>query len=107
MIADGTYLVKSDGTLENYGEKWSFGFFVAEGKKGFKLEPGVDNKNAVNVTHALNPGRYVGVWTDPATGICYVDPVTHVAGRDEAEKLGREYGELAIWDAFLGEEIYL
>jgi len=119
MIADGTYRVipgtvtnDADAVeLENYGEKWNYGFFVANGNRGIKLGHGVENEPAVSVIALFNEvygiGPLVGVWTDPDTGICYVDPVTHVSDYETAVNLGREYGELAIWDAFKGEEVYL
>lgn len=50
---------------------------------------------------------FVGVWVDSASGKVYFDEVRIVEDRDEAIKLGREWGQLAIFDLNEGEEIRL
>lgn len=41
---------------------------------------------------------YLGAWLDTETGIYYVEPVTLTTDREHAERLGRERGELAIFN---------
>lgn len=40
---------------------------------------------------------YVGWWTDGETGQLYIDGTTWHADYDEAERLCRERGEIALW----------
>lgn len=107
-MQDGTYLIKPNGDIVNYGERWAYGFFVAEGRRGIRLAAGIPSETAMQAIALLNDYKtLVGVWTDTITGVTYVDPVTHVSDYDSAVELGRDNGELAIWDAFKSEEIYL
>ena len=108
-MEDGTYLVKPNGDIVNYGERWNYGFFVADGRKGIKRDHATiaSESGVIQMVSAGTDSRLVGVWTDTTTGIVYIDPVDHVADYDSAVELGKDRGELAIWDAFKGEEIYL
>lgn len=55
---------------------------------------------------ALTKGvEYLGTWVHEDR--IYVDGSQWIADLDEAVKLGRERGELAIWDSGKGEEITL
>lgn len=108
-MQDGTYLIKPNGDIVNYGERWAYGFFVANGKRGFRVPTvhatPLDMGEMIGELSVISP--LVGVWTDSITGVTYIDPVTHVSDYDSAVELGRDNGELAIWDAFKSEEIYL
>lgn len=111
-MQDGTYLIKPNGDIVNYGERWAYGFFVAEGKRGVVIRPddtlrGLSDEGILRVVSNNSGDALVGVWTDSITGVTYIDPVTHVSDYDSAVELGRDNGELAIWDAFKSEEIYL
>lgn len=97
-MQDGTYLVKSNGDIVNYGERWGYGYFVANGADGVELDPGQDAAGWIR--DATFTDYLVGVWTNPENGVVYIDPVDHVDSREYAIKLGRERGELAIWDAY-------
>lgn len=48
---------------------------------------------------------HVGVWTDPVTGKVWIDNTVIVKDLDEALALGRQNGELAIWDFAKNEEV--
>lgn len=52
-----------------------------------------------------HPAKYYGVWTDADTGKVYVDAVQWAVTRGAALSLGRDRGELAVWDIRKGEEI--
>jgi hypothetical protein len=114
-MQDGTYLIKPNGDIVNYGERWAYGFFVAEGRKGFsttsdspvKFEDYLNEAEILETIALRSPQSLVGVWTAPDSGNVYIDPVTHISDYASAVKLGRDNGELAIWDAFKSEEIYL
>lgn len=107
-MEDGTYLVKRDGSIVNYSERWNYGFFVADGRKGFKLDREIEPTASIQALGYIHDYKtLVGVWTDTTTGIVYIDPVDHVSDYDSAIELAKDRGELAIWDAFKGEEIYL
>jgi hypothetical protein len=56
--------------------------------------------------HALaQTNRYLGAWVD--NGTLYLDVAECIAERATAERLGRERGELAIFDVEGGDSIYL
>lgn len=108
-MEDGTYLVKSDGSIVNYGERWNYGYFVADGSKGVKLLSSDFNntlEDALLDVSMRSANALVGVWTS-YDGIVYIDPTEHVADTETALKLARDRGELAIWDAFKSECVYL
>jgi hypothetical protein len=50
-------------------------------------------------------GARIGAWTDPDTGVTWIDYTIHVANREHAIELGREFHQLAIWDWAAGETI--
>jgi hypothetical protein len=52
-------------------------------------------------------GKVFGGWLDRETGITYLDVVTLFDNREDAERLGREHGEIAIFDLETGTEIRL
>lgn len=95
-VADGTYQIR-DGNLVDYAAKWSYGYMV--GLPGgmqfnsYRITQGGLAKTAAQLGWTL-----FGVWTDPETGIQYIDPVKHVGAIQDALALARESGELAIWD---------
>lgn len=104
-MQDGTYLIKPDGSIVNYGERWNYGYFVADGSKGVKLYAEPDAETLLDVS-MRSANALVGVWTD-YTGVTYIDPTEHIADTETALKLAKDRGELAIWDAFMGECVYL
>jgi hypothetical protein len=91
-LGDGTYIVNRDNKIENYGDKWSYGYIV--GRRPATAED-------------LTPGTLFGVWTDPDTGLVYVDLVDHIASRDHAIDTGVARNELAIYDLRAREVITL
>lgn len=103
---DGTYLIQQNVEIVNYGERWAYGYFVADGQRGVELDPETFKLWAdAHISAAMRKvakesgTNLVGVWTRPETGIIYIDPVNHISDRESAVKLGTERGELAIWDA--------
>jgi hypothetical protein len=53
------------------------------------------------------PGTMLGGWHNPADGLVYVDIVTVVDTRCEAEKLAAANGQQAYYDIAAGESIYV
>lgn len=99
-MQDGTYLVKADGSIVNYGERWAYGYFVADGMEGAVIGTQHESGALENVIYDVaraSAGNLVGVWTSGNT--VYIDPVNHISDRASAIKLGTERGEFAIWDA--------
>lgn len=45
-----------------------------------------------------HPARYYGIWEDDETGKVYIDAVQHVVTRGVAVQVGRDRGEIAVWD---------
>ena len=52
-------------------------------------------------------GDYVGVWTNPESGVMYLDRSVWVADVNDAIDLGNYAGQLAIWDCANDTEIWL
>ena len=52
-------------------------------------------------------GQYVGVWTNPESGVTYYDRSVWVAELDNAIALGKSHEQLAIWDIANEKEIWL
>lgn len=53
------------------------------------------------------PGIYVGAWWDGESDMIFLDLSTIFRDRDVAERIGREAGQLAIWDFATATEIRL
>lgn len=51
--------------------------------------------------------KQLGAWLDTETGKTHLDVVTVLTDKTEAIKLGRYFGEIAIFDLSAGEEIRL
>jgi len=49
---------------------------------------------------------YLGSWTDPDTGMIYLDVVRVLQSRAEALELAESTGELAIWDLAASDAIF-
>jgi hypothetical protein len=43
-------------------------------------------------------GAYLGVWTDPADSKRYYDITQYEADLTKALKLGKQFGQISIWD---------
>ena len=108
-MQDGTYLVKSDGSIVNYGDRWAYGYFVGNGWSGINRDPSTitDWAGLLQLVTLKSGSKLVGVWTDTRTGRVYIDPVTHVSDRESAIELGLARAEMAIWDARDNVEIIL
>ena len=52
-------------------------------------------------------GQYVGVWTNPVSGVTYYDRSIWVADQYDAMTLGTLNGQLAIWDIENETEVWL
>jgi hypothetical protein len=52
-------------------------------------------------------GDYVGVWTNPESGVMYLDRSVWVSDLDNAIALGKSQGQLAIWDNANQTEVWL
>jgi len=109
-IIDGTYLFLNK-KLFNVSKYNNFGYWVANGRKGNTISPnelykGTLNRNAqllsmindVRINSNVSKFPFIGIWTDPDTGIVYVDPVRWVEDRQEAMDIAHAYHELCIFD---------
>lgn len=88
------------------------GYFVALGGKFGKVLPkkqatAVALANFIRQHYASLKGRgvYLGVWSDRKTNKVWFDLVECVEGRDEAIDLGRQRGQIAVWDIARQEEV--
>jgi len=88
-MENGTYL-NVDGT-----------FVLAQPKTGYWV--GV-HETTLDDTH---DGQYVGVWTNPVSGVTYYDRSVWVAELDNAIVLGKTHDQLAIWDIANETEVWL
>jgi hypothetical protein len=52
-------------------------------------------------------GQYVGVWTNPESGVTYYDRSVWVADIEDAKALGMAHKQLAIWDCANETEVWL
>jgi len=52
-------------------------------------------------------GQYMGVWTNPVSGVTYYDRTVWVADVTEAIDLGNKHNQLAIWDIANNIELWL
>lgn len=52
-------------------------------------------------------GQYVGVWTNPVSGVTYYDRSVWVADLNDAIELGKAKDQLAIWDIANEVEVWL
>lgn len=104
IVPDGTYSVWH-GVATDYAAKWAYGYMVGVGNL-LALE--VERITQADLTVAEAFGDHLmGVWTDPETGVSYLDRVKHVAALSDALALARENGELAIWDLRERKTIYV
>lgn len=89
-MEDGTYLKDSTGAWLPVVQ--STGYYVA-------VRP-LDSINA-----ELHTNEYLGVWTDPSTGILYLDATKHWDDFNLALFFAEAGGELAIWDIAASKEV--
>lgn len=88
---DGTYILTPNG-WEDYAAKWAYGYIVASTEV-------LDDDEIII-------GDLVGVWIAP-DGHKWIDHVRHVAGYDDAVKLGNKYNQIAIWDLRVSDVVIL
>ena len=82
------------------------GYVVSDPRYTLVLGPGVDMESIVpHWVAALPDVRYVGVWTDGATGAVHVDVNDIISDLDAAVRTAQERREIAIWDLAGNEEI--
>jgi hypothetical protein len=80
------------------GARVTTGYAVAD-KDGSKiLDPSEAGPKAIGDFMRANSGRIVGGWHDPDSGKIFLDRVTVLADRKEAEELGRKNDQIAIAD---------
>lgn len=103
-VPDGTYSVWH-GVATDYAAKWAYGYMVGVGNL-LTLEVERITQADLNVAEAFGD-HLVGVWTDPETGVSYLDRVKHVGALPDALALARENGELVIWDLREGKTVYV
>lgn len=89
-LPDGTYIIEPDGYIDNYAERWAYGYAV-----------GVGDMTLSDVT----PGTIFGVWTE--AGKRYFDVVKHVDALRDAKALAHKGQEKAIYDLRAEKVIYL
>lgn len=93
MLADGTYRLTSAGTLDD--ANYRSGYLVAV-------------EELASIAAICYPtNTLVGVWTDPKTGIIYLDRSVWVRCKFEALALAKSHSQLAIWDARNNVSIYV
>lgn len=87
---------KLDGTISLTGaELPTRGYYV-----GGVVPSLVDPLNVFQVADFIESAdaEYVGIWTDTDTGTVYVDLSDWTPSESNALAMGRERGEIAIWD---------
>ncbi len=52
-----------------------------------------------------HPAQYYGIWEDDETGKVYIDAVQWAVSRYAAVSVGRDRGEIAVWDIKNGQEV--
>ena len=117
VIIDHLLAGSTGGTLHGNGYvKDVSGHFAVGGvvpSFTIKLPAGVNEDNVHIVGQVLYdfvyskhvPGSHIGFWLDD--GILHVDIVNLLTDREEAIKLGKERGEIAIFDGTTSEDIRL
>jgi hypothetical protein len=89
-MENGTYI--KDGNEFTLITNATTGYWVA-----------VDNTTPENILE----GQYMGVWTNPVSGVTYYDRTVWVSDLDNAIALGKSQGQLAIWDCENEKEVWL
>jgi len=98
---------RKDGTVDAEGGPVpTDGFYVGGVVKSLVF----DSVSSIDVGElgwfvGLNSARHYGVWADQRDGQIYFDVVDHVETLADALYLGRERGEIAIWDIAASEEV--
>ena len=96
-----------DGTVDaEGGPLHTDGFYVGGAVKSLVF----DSVSSIDIGElgwfvGLNSARHYGVWADQRDGQIYFDVVDHVGTLADALRLGRERGEIAVWDIAEGEEV--
>lgn len=103
MITDGT-----DGTVTRYGVKadQTRGYWVGGIRPSLVFAPD-SRRNFGDVLWFVQStplAEYFGVWTDE-DGTVYVDASDWTPSRGNALAMGRERGELAVWDIARCQEV--
>lgn len=109
-IKDGTYLAESDGAggvQLKASVHMGKGYWVSE-YGGVEVN-GLDERGLKEALHLLDvePGEYIGVWTDEETQLSYVDRSHHFLKKKTALELGKLWDQIAIWDCANNDEIRL
>jgi len=97
------------------GEEPKQGFMVAR-KEGSvimdaaKFFDAIEGKKALSDfikanRERLGAGVYLGIWYNQKNGKVYLDVVDNVIGQSDAERMGRERNQIAIWDVVNKVEI--
>ena len=81
-LDDGTYIMGIEG-LEDIVKPMG-GYWIGT--------------EAVQAVYDVPQGQYLGVWTDPTDGKRYYDRTVYRLDLTEALKLGKEHGQISIWD---------
>jgi len=81
-LDDGTYIMGVDG-LEDY-EAPKDGYWIGT--------------VPVQALSDVPLGAFLGVWTNPSTGMRYYDITAYRIDLTEALKLGEQYNQISIWD---------
>lgn len=102
IVPDGTYSVWH-GVATDYAARWAYGYMVGVGNL-LTLDDQRITQGDLTVAEAFGD-HLLGVWTDPETGISYLDRVKHVGALSDALALAHENGELAIWDLREGKTV--
>lgn len=106
VMSDGTFYKDSHGQTYNYAERWAYGYIV--GVESLAIIPGDrDVSELVNVILAIPNNTRYGVWTNPNTGVVYVDRVEHIDTRHEAIDRAESMREHAIYDLRDRRVIYI
>ena len=89
--ADGTYMKFADNVMVRIDVP--IGYWVASEK--------------IATLDELADGEFVGVWTNPTTGITYFDKTMWIESLAMAKFIGERYNQLAIWDCENETEVWL
>ena len=106
--------VNVGGTEFFSGYDWKEGFIVGDNRTSVRVKNAdvdisghtwkclidwVEQSHGIYCRKTYLPVVGVGIWTDPDTGIIYLDRVTLTFQRSVAKELAKLRGEICVWDA--------
>ena len=90
-MKDGTYINHAGMFIQQHDAE---GYYVGVGS----VYAGVNMNTVDKLTAVIPDGVRYGVWTDPDTGIFYIDYTDHILDLPVAQRVAAANTELVIWD---------